>query len=70
MGGSDYKKRIKDLMDAAKSAGWSVTKTGSGHWKFVPADKSQRIVHAPATSSDHRGVANIEADLRRSGLSL
>ncbi|KXO92995.1 Uncharacterised protein (plasmid) [Tsukamurella tyrosinosolvens] len=70
MGGSDYKKRLKNLIAAAEKENWTVSKTGGGHWKFVPADKTKDIVHAPATSSDRRGVANVEADLKRSGLEL
>lgn len=70
MGGSDYKKRLKNLITIAERADWTVSKTGGGHWKFVPPDKHQDIVHAPATSSDRRGVANVEADLKRSGLQL
>lgn len=70
MGGSDYKKRLKALIATAERADWTVSKTGSGHWRFVPAEKGSSIVIAPATSSDHRGVANVEAALKRSGLGI
>jgi hypothetical protein len=69
MGGSDYKKRLKTLISAAEEQQWNVSKTSGGHWRFVPPDKQQNIVIAPATTRDHRAVANLEADLRRSGLS-
>lgn len=70
MGTADYKRKLKDLIKRAESAGWLVTKTGGGHWRFVPSDKTKQIVHAAATSSDYRGISNIEADLRRSGLTV
>ncbi len=68
MSGSDYKKRLKALISAAESQQWAVSKTRGGHWRFVPPDKQRHIVIAPATTRDQRAVANLEADLRRSGL--
>lgn len=68
MGVSDYKKRVKTLSKQLESDGWTVTATNGGHLRFVPPDKSLPIVHAAATSSDPRALANLEADLRRSGM--
>lgn len=70
MGSSDYKKRLKSLISFAEDEGWTVTKTNGGHWRFAPPDKSQQLVTAAATSSDPRGMANLESQLRRSGLVL
>ncbi|BBX82194.1 type II toxin-antitoxin system HicA family toxin [Mycolicibacterium aubagnense] len=68
MSSADYKKRLKSLIAQAESSGWAVTKTNNGHWRFAPSDKNQPLVIAPGTTSDTRGVANLEAQLRRSGL--
>lgn len=68
MGNADYKKRLKSLISTAQSANWVVTLTNNGHWRFVPPDKDKSIVIAPGTASDHRAIANLEAELKRSGL--
>lgn len=68
--GADYKKRVKEITKQAEREGWRVATTGGGHLRFIPPDKSQPIVHAAATASDPRAVANLEADLRRSGFSV
>jgi hypothetical protein len=44
-----------------------VEPTRNGHVQLIPPDKQYEIVHAPGTSSDHRGFANVLAQLRRSG---
>ena len=67
---TDYTKQLADIIATAEAAGWTVLKTGSGHWQFRPADTEAAIVHAAATSSDHRGITNLIAQLRRSGLDL
>lgn len=70
MSGSDYRKKLKEITHHAEEEGWSVTHTKGGHVRFLPPDKGADIVIAPATSSDHRGIANLRANLRRSGLDI
>lgn len=67
MSAADYKKRVNEIIDQAEAQGWTVTITGGGHLRFIPPDKNKPMVHAPATSSDHRGLANTVSQLRRSG---
>lgn len=67
MSAADYKKRVNEIIDEAEAQGWTVTITGGGHLRFTPPDKNKPMVHAPATSSDHRGLANTVSQLRRSG---
>lgn len=57
---------VQELMKRAKKQGWSVRKTGSGHWSFkAPSGKT---VVVAATPSDPRGMENARAELRRAGL--
>lgn len=59
---------FRKIQKAAREQGWRVERTRSGHWRFVPQDPSKPIVHAAGTPSDVRGIRNLLADLRRSGL--
>jgi len=70
MSAADYKKRINEISDRARQQGWRVEITNGGHLRFIPPDKERPMVHAPATSSDYRGLANTAAQLRRSGLDI
>ena len=67
---SDYEKTLHLYVQIAESAGWTVTRTSNGHWRFVPADPAAAIVHAAGTSSADRATANLRSGLRRSGLDL
>lgn len=58
---------LKQLLDAARAQGWTVTKTRGGHWKCVPVDPAAQIVIAPATTTR---IENTRAALRRSGLDV
>jgi hypothetical protein len=60
---------VKDLVRLARAQGWSV-EMGSGHWKFVPPDKSKSVVHVAATPSDWRTLKNTVGMLRRAGLDV
>lgn len=55
-----------DLLELCKQQGWVVGKTNRGHWKCCPP--AGRIIITSGTDSDHRGVLNFRADLRRHGL--
>ena len=58
----------QELQEIARAQGWRVERTEKGHWRFVPPDKSKRIVVLPGTSVSRSGTRNALADLRRSGL--
>jgi hypothetical protein len=62
---SSFRHQIEQI---ALSQGWRVERTEKGHWRFIPPDKSKRIVVLPGTSVSRSGVRNALADLRRSGL--
>lgn len=61
---------LKEVLKAARDAGWKVTMTGGGHWRLVPPDLSQPMVHTGSTPSDHRAVKNLVSQLRKSGLEI
>lgn len=63
---SDGKRLIKEWMKLAIEQGWTVEKTGGGHWKFKPP--TGPFVIAPSSPSDHRSVLNLRSELRRKGL--
>ena len=67
---SDYEKTLRLYVQIAEAADWTVTPTSNGHWRFTPADPAAAIVHAAGTGEGHRAVANLRADLRRSGLDV
>lgn len=58
----------RELAEIAVSQGWRVEMTEKGHWRFVPPDRTKRIVIMPGTSVSRSGMRNALADLRRSGL--
>jgi len=60
---------MKALVKAAEQQGWRVERTAKG-CMFRPADRSLPQVLAHFTLSDHRGMLNLVAALRRSGLQL
>ena len=52
----------------AMRQGWSVRRTGSGHWKFT--SPQGMVVISSATPGDRRAMANLRAYLRRAGLTF
>jgi hypothetical protein len=59
---------IRDIERAAREQGWRVELTTKGHVRYIPTDKSKKIVIHGGTPSDHRSTRNLIAALRRSGL--
>lgn len=57
---------LDKLIAQARRAGWRVTKTTRGHWKFWSPDGKHAVV-ASGTPSDRRAVANLRAQLKRAG---
>lgn len=48
--------------------GWSVSRTGKGHYRFASPDG--QLVFTSGTSSDWRSIHNFRRDLRRAGAVL
>lgn len=61
-------RELGELVAVATAEGWRVTRRGSGHFMFFPADPAAPLVTASATPSDGRATKNLKARLRRSGL--
>lgn len=61
---------LKDLIAMATAQGWRIERTQGSHWKFIPPDRSKRIVILAGTPSNSRSIKNSIADLRRSGFAL
>ena len=62
-------KTLRTLRSIAEEQGWRVERTRANHYRFVPPDRSKRIVLFSANSSP-QNVRNTYAELRRSGLVL
>lgn len=60
--GSDQRKLLK----AIAAQGFTVTKSGKGHF-IVRASDGTRVCTIALTASDHRSISNAIAVLRRSG---
>lgn len=56
----------KDIIAELQFQGWVVDMTERGHYKAVPPDKSQTLVHF-STSDDPHAQLNILRDLKRRG---
>ena len=61
---------MRVLLKQAERQGWRVSPTRSGHIKFVPPDPSIPALVTGSTPSDRRSLRNLQADLRRRGLTL
>ncbi len=59
---------LKRLIRAARNQGWQVERTDGGHLRFRPPDATGPPIITPSTPSDWRGLLNLRARLRRSGL--
>jgi hypothetical protein len=55
--------------DAAVKSGWIIKLCASGHEKWFPPDRSQKVV-VVAASGDWRGLKNSRARLRKAGLNI
>ena len=58
----DYKPIIAEL----RNQGWTVDRTGQGHYRAAPPDRSRPIVHFSA-SDDFHALKNTVKDLAKSG---
>jgi len=61
-------KDYKPLVAIARAQDWAVTIANGGHVRFQSPTGS--VVFVSATPSDHRGLLNTRACLRRAGLHL
>lgn len=57
---------IRYLLRQARAAGFTTQRAKSGHWKIRAAD-GRLVATCAGTPSDHRGVRNLAAALRRAG---
>jgi predicted RNA binding protein YcfA (HicA-like mRNA interferase family) len=55
---------MKEARRALERQGFIATKTRGGHWRFEHPDLDSPVF-APDTPSDHRGLKNMHALLRR-----
>lgn len=72
-----YHRDYKALVKSAEAAGWTISVTGKSHPRLNPPKGAKRRdgtpanpVTIPSTPSDHRGLLNTRADLRRQGLDI
>lgn len=61
---------LRDLHVVAATQGWTVKQLASGHWQWLPPDKSLSPVVQAHSPSDHRGVRNFLSRLRQRGLKM
>jgi predicted RNA binding protein YcfA (HicA-like mRNA interferase family) len=55
---------MKEVRRALERSGFIASKTRGGHWRFDHPEMDGPVF-APDTPSDHRGVKNLYATLRR-----
>jgi len=65
--GKRIPKVMRKIVKALQDQNWTVLRTTSGHWKFVPSDPTKDIVIGSGTRSDHRALRNMISQLKRSG---
>ncbi len=63
----NHKKTVRRLVKQALEQGWKVTKTSSGHYRFIPPNPELPIVIVPSSPSDYHAWKNCLARLKRSG---
>jgi hypothetical protein len=56
-------KAMRPIVDQAAKEGWNISLTSNGHIRFT--HPCGALVHGPSTPSDHRGLKNLKATLRR-----
>ena len=56
--------QMREVRRVLSRAGFTVTKTRGGHWRFEHPQMCGPVF-APDTPSDHRGVKNLMSLLRR-----
>ena len=56
--------QMREVRRQLERQGFIATKTRGGHWRFEHPDMIG-VVFAPDTPSDHRGIKNLQATLRR-----
>lgn len=63
-------KDVKKIIKIAEGQGWHVKLTGGKHIQFIPKDRKQAMVVTSLTTSDHKSILNLRAQLKKSGLKL
>ena len=62
-------KEIRDLVQAAKDAGWAADRTRNNHLRLRSPNGEAAVV-VPLRSGDWRNRNNLRADLKRHGVAL
>jgi len=57
--------QFRPVLKALKQQGWTWSRTGKGHRRFVSPEG--RVVIASGTPRSSRSLRNLQADLRRRG---
>lgn len=61
---------LQDLIQLAVDQDWKVEWTKGGHLRLTPPDPSKPQIFSASTPSDWRGVKNMRARMKRSGLKV
>lgn len=64
---SNDKREIQELKRQAEAQGWVVLLTKSGHWKFLPPDRTKGMVICSSTPSDYHTLNLLRRDLKVRG---
>lgn len=56
---------MRDLIKKVEAQGFEVTRTKKGHW--MVKKNGAGVTTIPGTASDHRGLKNVKAQLKRAG---
>lgn len=63
------RKEIKAIIRQLEDQGWTVEIRRGGHYRAKAPD-GKGIAFFPVTPSDHRGLKNLKADLRKLGAKI
>lgn len=63
------KKDVDQVIKVLRAQGWRCELTRNNHWRLTPPGGGTPVFHS-STPSDHRGIKNLKAILRRRGAKL
>lgn len=62
--------KFADLVRAVTQQGWTVTRTGNGHFRFQAPNGALVFGTGPRSHGDHRAIKNLISHLRKAGAVL